>query len=84
MKKAAHLLRRFEFHLLLFFLGMLAFAKPTLIPSPNAPPSALLLAYFVPWVFLIGMLWAISRSGPEDDDDENPGGDSASTPPQRD
>jgi hypothetical protein len=82
MKKAAHLLRRFEFHLLLFFLALLAFAKPTLLPSPNPAPTALLLAYFVPWGALIVVLFAIARSGPQgaEDDEFDPDPPAAPVP----
>ena len=70
MKKAARLLRRFEFHVLLFFLALVAFAKPTLVPIPEAPATTLLLAYFVPWLVLIALLFAIARSGPEASDED--------------
>lgn len=73
MKKAAHLLRRFEFHALLFLLALVVFAKPTLIPATAPRPAALFLAYFVPWALLIGILYAIARSGCDDESDADPG-----------
>ena len=85
MKRAAQLLRRFEFHVLLFFLGVAAFAKPTLIPNPSARVTDFLLAYFLPWALLIVVLWAIARSGPERDDADDvvePG--ITTSPPPRD
>jgi hypothetical protein len=82
MKKVAHLLRRFEFHALLFFLALFVFAKPTLIPATPARPAALFLAYFVPWALLIVVLYAIARSGSDDEDDDAPSG--TSTPVARD
>ena len=85
MKKAAHLLRRFEFHLLLFFFGVVAFAKPTLIPSPDAAPTTLLLDHFVPWAVVIVLLAAIARSGPPGvDDDEDIAPEVSATPAPRD
>jgi hypothetical protein len=88
MKKAARLLRRFEFHVLLFFLALMAFAKPTLVPTPTAPATTLWLAYFVPWLVLIVVLFAVARSGPqatdEDEFDPDPPAPPSSPRPSQD
>ena len=81
MKNAAHLLRRFEFHVLLFFLGLVAFGKPTLIPGSDTASPAVMLAYFVPWLLLIAVLFAIAHSGPGPADDEDGNDDSTTLPP---
>jgi hypothetical protein len=81
MKKVAHLLRRFEFHVLLFFLGLVAFGKPTLIPGPDTAAPAVMLAYFVPWLLVVGVLFAIAHSGPYLADEEDGNGDATVLPP---
>jgi hypothetical protein len=81
VKKVAHLLRRFEFHVLLCCLGLVAFGKPTLIPGPDTAPAAVMLAYFVPWLLLIAVLFAIAHSGTDPAEEEDQNGDATTAEP---
>jgi hypothetical protein len=63
-------LRRLEFHLLIFLVALLVFCRPVLLASPGERPARVMLSFFVPWALVVGLLFCISRSygkaGPEE------------------
>jgi hypothetical protein len=72
-------LGRFELHLLLFFFALGCFLKPVLLPRPAASAVDVLLSYFLPWAGLIALLFLMGRAGPDEDEDQGPGGEPPST-----
>lgn len=62
MNKIADLLRRFEFHLLVFFIALVAFVRPSALPKSEVDAEAIWLSYFVPWAAVVFILFLIARA----------------------
>jgi hypothetical protein len=65
MRKLSRVLRRLEFHLLLFVVALLGFCKPVLLAWPGEQPARVMAAFFVPWALVVALLFCASRRGGE-------------------
>jgi hypothetical protein len=62
MRRLSSLFGRPEFHLVLFFVALLAFGRPVLFMLNTEHPSTVMLSFFVPWVLVVGSLLCASRT----------------------
>ena len=73
MRRLPAVVQRLEFHGLWFFLSLILFSAPVVLLSARPPPKQLMLAFFVPWLVSLAVLFIASRgyqaSGGEEDDD---------------
>jgi hypothetical protein len=70
MRKLSGLLRRHAFHVLLFFVALVAFCKPVLLAAEHERPGRVMLEFFVPWglVVLVLLLVGLAHATGEGDD----------------
>ena len=72
MRRLPAVVQRLEFHGLWFFVSLILFSAPVVLLSARPPPKQLMLAFFVPWLVSLAVLFVASRgyqaSGGEDDD----------------
>lgn len=76
MEKYKSVVRQFEFHLLLFAVGVILFLQPVLVASTGIHPERVLRSLFLSWGALIALLFFVSLSyrtrGVSDEEAERP------------
>jgi hypothetical protein len=77
MRRLPAVVQRLEFHGLWFFLSLILFSAPVVLLSARPPPKQLMLAFFVPWLVSLAVLFVASRgyqasSADGDDDSQRP------------
>jgi len=72
MRRLPAVVQRLEFHGLWFFISLVLFSAPVVLLAVRPAPKQLMLAFFVPWLVSLAVLFLASRgyqtSGGEDDD----------------
>ena len=73
MRRLPAVVQRLEFHVLWFFVALILFSAPVALLSARPPPKQLMLAFFIPWLVSLAVLFIASRgyqtSGGEADED---------------
>jgi hypothetical protein len=76
MRRLPAVVQRLEFHVLWFFVSLILFSAPVVLLAARPPPTQLMLAFFVPWLVSLVVLFVASRgyqtSSGEGDDDSKP------------
>jgi hypothetical protein len=74
MRRLRAVLQGVEFHLLWFLISLILFSAPIVLLSFRQQPKQLMLAFFVPWLASLVVLFVASRSYqvPSGDDDQRP------------
>ena len=62
MRRLRALLGQSEFHIFLFCLSLILFARPLLVMSNNGSPGAVFLSLYIPWAIIIFLLFLAARS----------------------
>ena len=62
MKRLRTLLQQPEFSVVLFVIGLVLFIRPLLAMSVTARAQSVLLSIFLPWAFIIILLFLVSQS----------------------
>ena len=61
MRRLPAVVQRLEFHVLWFFVSLILFSAPVVLLSARPPPRQLMLAFFVPWLVSLAVLFVASR-----------------------
>jgi hypothetical protein len=62
MRRLRALLGQSEFHIFLFCLTLILFARPLLVMSSGGGPESIFLSLYVPWAIIIFLLFLAARS----------------------
>lgn len=76
MRRLPAVVQRPEFHVLWFFVSLILFSAPVVLLAARSSPRQLMLAFFVPWLVSLAVLFVASRgyqaSSEADDDSRRP------------
>jgi hypothetical protein len=76
MRRLPAVVQRLEFHALWFFASLILLTAPVVLLAARPPPRQLMLAFFVPWLVSVAVLFVASRgyqaSGTDGDDSQRP------------
>jgi O-antigen/teichoic acid export membrane protein len=62
MRRLRALLRQSEFHIFLFCLSLILFARPLLVMFNGRGPESVFISLYVPWAVIIFFLFLAARS----------------------
>jgi hypothetical protein len=65
MRKLSTVLRLHAFHLLLLFVALIVFCKPVLLTLGNERPGRVMVEFFLPWAWIVFVLYLVGNSGDE-------------------